>query len=391
MHLRKKALQARPRLGIALFILMTAIAVISLMMRELISITSQEATRVRNAADRMQAVYLARSALNLSRFIIAIDRITKNATGKRETFSDTLKDLWTNPVIFPLSEQEISAIISGTSGLGSDSKDKEKQAPQNADDPKRKDLIKHCAEFFDDFPGNAVSLTSDLSAKFNLNDLTDVGNQDIGLAFQELLKPNVEFLRHLNERGVTPEQLYREIRDYADPDTNEYETNTPESGIYSAMRLDYEPKNRAFTNMDELKLIPHMDDFIFSYLSEHVNPYYTPQRLNKKININTASAQVFQSLLKGVSGAEEIAQKFIKDRTENKRVYNDKNYASLLSDALQLNNESIRLNLITGASESFKIETTAEVNRIRLKLESVVSRNLGGKKFEPLVVMRLSP
>ncbi len=381
MRLKRKG--AERRLGIALFILMTSIAIISLMLRELFTVTSQESTRVRNYGDRIQALYLARSALNLSRFILAVDRLMANPTGQAKATDavDKLDDLWATPVMFPLHEAELEAITS----IGN--KDK---PPTDEQTKEQKEFMKKCEDFFEDFPGDAVSVTADLSGRLGLNDVTDAATPDMYKVLQELLRPNVEFLRHLNERNVRSDELAREIKDYADQDTED-DVKTPESGVYTSMQLDYEPKNRAFTNMDELKMIPHMDDFIFDFLSEHVSPYYIPQRVSKKININTTNKIVFQSLLMGLSDADSVAAKFIEDRKEKKRIYTEKEAGQQLSDALQLKPENVRLNLITGASDSFKIETTATVNQVQLKLETIVSRNLGGKKVEPIVQMRISP
>ncbi|MDB5036884.1 MAG: hypothetical protein JWQ35_412 [Bacteriovoracaceae bacterium] len=371
--------------GIALFILMTAMAIMSLLMREMVVTSATQASRVRNSADRLEALYLARSSLNLARFILTVDRLIDSQKSKSgDAPYDRLDDIWATPNYFPLKIEEIQLFAQSQ-------KDAKKT---DVSQEKKQDFYKKCQNFFDDFPGNATSLTTDLSGRVYLNDLGAPGANTTFDTFLELLRPNVEFIRHLNDVNLQPETLAREIRDYMDADVTVRENNTPKIEPYTALQLDYEPKSRFYNNMDELKLIPHMDDFIFEYLSNYVNPYNVPASMRtppEKINLNTVSKNVFQSLLKNQSDAESMADKFIKDRDENKRVYTDKDLGKTLSDTLRLTNDNIRLNMLTGVSDSFKIETTANVNNIELKLETIVARPLNGKKVEPIISMRISP
>jgi type II secretory pathway component PulK len=363
--------------GIALFILMTALVVLSLVVRELMMSAGNQATRVRNSGDRIQALYLARSSLNLARFILALDRIQDSQIPGREP-TDRLDDFWSLPNYFPLKIEEIRALTKKS--------EPDEGASEEAQDP---DFTKKCEEFFDGFPGQTTSITTDLAGKLSLNDL--VAGSGLPLeVLTELLRPHVDFIRHLNEINTTPEGLAREIRDYMDPDNTEAPTNAEESYPYSALQLDYGPKDRAFTNLDELKLVPHVDETVFQFLSEFVNPY-TPTRPVPMINLNTVSKEVFQALLKGVSDAEIVAEKFVMDRAKQKRVYTKSNFLSQLSDAVQISGDQIRNGLLTGVSDSFKIETTSEINKIELKLETVVARNPGVKKVEPILIMRTSP
>ena len=100
--------------GIALFILLTSVVILSLLMRELIQSSSNQAFRVRNSADRIQGLYLARSSLNLARFILYLDQrmdalLNKDAKDAADTlFPD--RDFWNAPNYFPLRTEEIVAL-----------------------------------------------------------------------------------------------------------------------------------------------------------------------------------------------------------------------------------------------------------------------------------------
>jgi type II secretory pathway component PulK len=382
---RRRRLSAKDNLGIALFILMTAIAIMSLMMRELVTASSTQAIRVKNSGDRVQALYLARSSLNLARFFLVVDRLIDSQKAKINLpVADRLDDIWATPNNFPLTGEEVQVLMKAAD-------EKKSEAPQTSE---HKDFVKKCEKFFDDFSGTAASVTTDLSGRLYLNDLTSANGLPTFESLVELLRPNMDFIQHLNELGVQPEALAREIRDYADQDTVS-DFGASEEDPYISAHLDYKPKNRVFTNPDELKMIPHIDDYIFDYLSNFVSAYNIPASMKappSKINLNTVGKEVFQALLKStVPNPQAVAEEFIKDRTEKKRTYTDKDLAQTLNDTLRLDNNTIRLNLLTGVSDSFKIETTATVNNMTLKLETIVVRSAGNKKVEPIVFMRVSP
>lgn len=366
--------------GIALFILLTSLVILSLAMRELIQTTGLQADRVRYQYDRMRAVYLARSTLNLARFFLIYDQQIDNQVLK-DGASDGPQDIWARPLPFPIPVEAVYAMSSQlAAGAG---------AGGNVEDGKPDEaLLKSCNDFFADFQGNAESQTTDLASRINLNDLDKA---DIYETFLELLQIDPDFIQSLTSKGLNPESLAREIRDYKDNDDRELETNSPEDSIYTSQGLEYGPKNKPFTNIDELKMIPSVDDEIFEYLSPFVSASWIALRTSPaKINLNTVSREVFQSLLKNVSDPQGVTEDFMKDRKENERIYTDKNYAKMLADNLGLGPDQIRLNLLGGTSNAFLIETKAKVNQVEVSLEAVMGRGLK-KPLDPIVSMRISP
>ncbi len=375
----------KQRSGIALFILLTSVVIMSLMMRELIQSSSNQSSRVRNSADRIQAVYLARSSLNLARFILYLDQQMDSllATQGREA-ADTLfidQDFWNAPNYFPLKTEEIVALTQAVL-----SPDQQQEAQEGPD----QDLLKRCEDFFEGFPGSATSLTSDLSGRFVLNDLQQPSEIPLNV-FTQILSPNYDFVRHLESLRTTPEALAREFRDYCDTNSEEEETKTPEESAYSAMNLDYGPKNRVFILPDEIKRIPHVDDVIFDYLEELVNPYFGLPRPAIKININTAPAAIFQALIRDRADGEELAKTFIDNRTTQRTIYTASKWRDQLRDAVPSLGDKEFYDLITTVSDSFKIETTATVNQITLQLETILSRQSNSKKLEQIRFIRISP
>src|SRR4051812_12862807 len=85
--------------GIALFILMASLVAISLGFKELLQMSSASALRVQNATDRIQAMMLARSSLNVERLFISFDRYM-DALAKDGAY-DGPDDYWAKPIPFP--------------------------------------------------------------------------------------------------------------------------------------------------------------------------------------------------------------------------------------------------------------------------------------------------
>src|SRR5690606_23149298 len=118
---------------------------------------------------------------------------------------------------------------------------------------------------------------------------------------------------------------------------------------YARANLNYKPKNRPFSVIDELKMVPDVDDELFEYLSAYTRAVYiaSPDK-PAKINLNTVSQNVFQALLKDVSNPEQVAQAFIEDRNENLREYKEDNFQQILQDELGLSPQNLRTTLMTG-------------------------------------------
>jgi type II secretory pathway component PulK len=374
--------------GIALFILLTSLIVLSLLMKELMQTSSTQANRVRNAADRIEALYLAKTATNLARLFIFFDGFMDKQA--KDGASDTLTDIWTQPVPFPVPVKEIRSFLKEMSGENDEGNSEEDSATQE-------DILKKCDDFFADFGGDATAKTTDLASLLYLNYMNDNDDpkHDNFETLQNLLTPNDDFRRSLAARNINPETVARQIRDYADSDDVENETKSLEKLEYTSLQLDYEPKNRLFTNMDELKLIPLMDDELFDYLSHYVTGFWNaPGMPHRKrpgmINLNTVKKDLFQALLK-VPNGEDLAERFIKDRKEKKTIYTDAGLKQALKDKFDLDADKIRINLLTGASDAFKIETDATVNQVQIRLETYAPRTPGQNKVEPPALIRLSP
>lgn len=379
MKIHARRLQSKR--GIALFILLTSLIIMGLAVRELMQMTGLQAERVRYQYHRLQAIYLARSTQNLARFILAFD-LFQDEKMKKDDAADSSEDLWNLPIPFPIPIEFVQAF----SGKIAESAGVEGGGESQAS-PMSEELSKSCKEFFGDFPGEAEYQIEDLSARLNLNDLA---SKDTFETLVDLFKINPEMLQNLNMKGIQPESLAREFRDYMDENTIEEETNGSEEDVYRSAQLEYKPKNYIYTTNDEIRLIPSMDDEIDEFISPHVLATYIPSRNASKINLNTVSKTLFQALLKNVSDTEQIAENFIKDRTEKKRVYTKKNAIKQLEDNVGLDSERIRTSLLAGVSDAFRIRTKARVSEVEIELDSIQGRGYK-KPADPISQSRVSP
>jgi len=368
------------RQGIALFILLSSLMLISFALKELFQLTNTQAEKVRYQYDYLQALYLARSTQNLARFFIILDERMAALAGDRAQSSDSLSDVWTLPIALPVPAEFLQSMTSQITG--------QKDSQDSANKSETEDFQKKCKDFFEDFPGDATSQIDDLNRKINLNDLN---NSEVAQALIDLISSNQPLSDWLRTKNVTPTDLVREIRDYMDPDQSENDLNSPEDTIYRTLNLPYEAKNYNFTNLDELKMVPSVDDEVFDFLSRYVTAVHIAQRLKPaKININTVSKEVFKSLLKGVSDPEKVAEDFFNDKKENKTIYTQANAVQKLSEVLGLETSELRASLITGTSDAFRIETTAYVNQVQVVLESIVGRGYK-RPLDPYSVTRVAP
>lgn len=366
--------------AMAILILFMSLLVISLALQDLIQTSNLQVSRVRNSMDRIHAIYIARSTLNLSRAFIFMDAaIDRNLTGGAEA-SDSPADPWATPMVFPIPIELISSFFNS---------EESEQEPVAEDlSIQQKDQLSTCNEFFEDFPGEAYAETIDLSSRLNLNDMESEAVQQV---FLNLLSPTYDFIQELEQREIRPQDVVYEVRDYIDQDDVENVTNALELNAYTNRELPYEPKNRPMNVLDELKLIPSVDNALYAYLSDKVSAaHFSGRKKPGKLNLNTVSKDVFQAILKDVSNPEELAADFVQDRDENSRLYNSKNIADQL-EAAGISRDNVDLGILGGQSELFLVKVQSVVNEMEVELEAVIKKPTGKKETRPIVRMRISP
>ncbi len=379
--------------AIALFLVITSLIIISLAMRELLVRSTAQVDRVRNSYDRLQAFYLARSNIALTRAFLEALRIKLPQDQK----FDTLKNI-PQPVPFPVMPEMTAALA----GLGAANQE-ESASPQSA--PLAPEKLKGCQDFNKDFPGESYALIDDLSARFNVNIFSlsrppnSTPNQDPRLpylsVFANLLSPNFKFSDQLQQRGIDRDEVVRQVRDAIDRNDQDDSNGGSELLPYQSAELDYGPAQRPLVVIDELKLIPSIDDFLFAHLKDKVTAL--PATREAKINLNNVTADVFQALFRNRSGNDdELARQFIQDRTENNRVY-DENFKNQLEEA-GFPPDSLYEELLGTQTEAFLVTARATVGETEVAIEATVrnprfkdSNNRSSTAQKSVIIQRVLP
>ncbi|MEO5561239.1 MAG: type II secretion system minor pseudopilin GspK [Dokdonella sp.] len=129
-------------------------------------------------------------------------------------------------------------------------------------------------------PGGIISATMhDMNGCFNLNNMAaNGGNPPTWVPL---------FANLLKARGVIDPALPIAVRDWLSATPNAGDDNT-----YLAQPVPYRPAHRAFAHVSELRLVRGFDGDVYA----KVAPYLCALPAGTKININTASVPVLQSL-----------------------------------------------------------------------------------------------
>lgn len=360
--------------AVALLVVIASLILISVTMRELIFTSSLQARKVRNQYDRIQADYMAKSALAIARLTVFFDYALEKLNNA--PVDGTGQEFWNNPLPFPIPVESLNALAQGP-----DQEEIEISANQEV-------LFRQCDEFFETFPGQSTAFVRDLSAKLNLNDLTSEAHQEV---LFNLLAPDFDFLESLRDRGIDRENLIREIRDFIDDNAVEDESNGDELTPYVNRGLDYGPKNRELSTIEELKLIPSMDEELFEYLLPFVSVVSFPRRpVPGKINLNTVSPELFQALLKEVANPEDVREELEELRATGVFVFSDDRLAEQIED-LGLTAENLPMSLLTAKSSFFEVQVIAQVNDVKIERFAILQKPDGKANQQAWVRIRTSP
>ncbi|MYE07288.1 MAG: general secretion pathway protein GspK [Oligoflexia bacterium] len=118
--------------------------------------------------------------------------------------------------------------------------------------------------------------------------------------------------------------ILNNIKDWADPDTQQSERNAPESNLYDqTMGL---PRNRSFVSIEELRQVAGMSDILYTALKPFITVYG-----EKGLSVNNSNAQLTQALL-GVplELAQEINQ--LTSHPINPLIFTKKTFFNFLNE-----------------------------------------------------------
>ncbi|HLG20187.1 MAG TPA: type II secretion system minor pseudopilin GspK [Bdellovibrionota bacterium] len=285
-------LRTRDRRGVALLMVLTAIAIITAVVVEVTYTSQLSATIVTNHRDGQKAVELARAALRWSIFRIQLDNAldqvpavaNTNYGGRKDDLSEVQ---WAFPISYPFPTAALAAAGSPQEGSAI-------PTAQNLETP----------------DGSFVTVLSDESGKINLNDVGrggPPGQQQPSAAMEILENLLLSDRFRIYFKGKDHRTLLWAIEDWIDSDS---EINHLGGGIedaeYQTVNHDHHVKNGPFYSVMEIRELAPMNDKLYRELLPFVTVYPFDARLPRisaapvtaigKINVNTAPLEVIAAL-----------------------------------------------------------------------------------------------
>jgi len=221
----------------------------------------------------------------------------------------------------------------------------------------------HLAEFWaGDLPvfpiegGEVFGNIQDLQGRFNINNLVSQ-NGEVDEASLE------QFRRMLTSLGIDP-RFAGITADWLDTNVDAGFPDGAEDPIYTGMLPPYRSANQTLTSISELAAIEGMDKDTFAALKPHI--VALPGRT--RINVNTATAAVLQSLGENISPSD--VEGLIEEREA--AGFNDVEsaFASLVSPE--------ELNQLDQTTEYFQLKVVVRIDTVLITMYSVLQRGPRG-------------
>lgn len=297
--------------GIALLMVLSTIAVLTVAMVELATNSRINYRMAVHNKERVQAFYLAKSALNLSKLIL---KYNKQAEKMLSQATEKGVDLKVEPLyrMIPLSSELLRGMISMGGGeeggeAPEEGESEEEAAPEEPpaegeeatgedegeEGSTEEDLLsgistinKEEAEKFLSFEGDFSSEITEEQNKFDLNKIYNIETTSAAydsrkkLLWSILQLPKFKEIIEEGERGA--ETIAHALSDWVDPNgvINEFENiqRGSEGGIYTDVR--YEVKNGKYLSLSEMRLVAGVNDVLFEALAPLVTVYGGSDKIN---------------------------------------------------------------------------------------------------------------
>ena len=242
------------------------------------------------------------------------------------------------------------------------------------------------------FEDGAIKLTiTDELGKIQINSLVtypeghafNESQRDMWHRFLTLLISQNESLEDLE-----PDMIINSVKDWIDSGDDEAITglNGAESDYYQDLDPPYVCRNTPFIHIGELTLIRGITTEYLqlaggvSGISSYMTVFGMTETGNNtvayegKININTAALPVLTAILP--SGNPELAQAIYDYRleTSDSEYIHDLSSITWYKKVPGLNDVEIDSNIITTASDFFRIESLATLNEMKMKITAIVER-----------------
>jgi general secretion pathway protein K len=325
--IRRYTQPGKSQSGIALFMVISALAVLSILTTELTYSTQVQSRIANNFIDNLRAYYLAKAGYKLSlirlKAFLSIKKFAsdnKNPIVKQSLNKSILEKIWNMPFVFPIPIPPDASIV-----------DKDKiMAFQKASS----------------FGGSFLAAIDGESSRMNLNNLfvkqapqqqqnpqnpqtpnpqptpqatpqaqNPNPTQNVEVNFRSALEPAItQILEQKKEQDLEFAEIYRNVqgRDIVDAIEFYLFRDMPSSNLPGFK--SFKPKAAPFYAISELHMIPGFDDGLYDLLAPNFTTNTTPG-----INVNRATKTTLRGLIYELSDEDaDLLMKFRDDPAEGK-------------------------------------------------------------------------
>lgn len=298
--------------GIALLIVLSAISVLTAAVVEFCYNERVSYHLAVNAKERLQAYYLAKSAVNFSRLILKYTKEADKLIASAGAAAPA--DLKMNPLYkqMPLSSELIRGLVSGSSdggasapktpakGSGKDAKSGSSDKMAGADDFLKSTgmMDSEKAKEFLDFEGDFSSEISEEQTRFDLNRFAGMETANANYDLRKKLLLSLLMLPEFKDSFEDPEKdalkLTHALADWVDANDvmNDF-GNMQRGSENEGYSGDYKVKNGKMLSVSEMRLVTGMTDSIYDKLQNLVTIYSG----SDKINVCLADDNMLRALI----------------------------------------------------------------------------------------------
>ncbi len=305
--MRTKGLKPNRRTarGIALLMVLASLAILSSLVVEFAYNSNVTYNLALNQKDRVQAYYLAESALNFSKLILKFDKEARKLAG--EASSKLGRTIQIQPLyeMIPLNSELLRGIAQmegGAASEGGEGEEGGEAAPEGSPGAGGAEALGAFnlkgAESFLAFEGNFSSEIGEEDAKLNVNAFFNLSPaqksyERLKSTLYHLLLTD-EFKGLFEDKFRGAKDLAQNIADYIDKDDAQNEPGGQERGREGVGGgLQVQMKNAKLLSMEELMMVPGMTEDIFQKLK----PYLTVYGADEKIFVCRAKDPLVRSLI----------------------------------------------------------------------------------------------
>lgn len=376
--------------GVAIILAILLSAVVVIFSTDLIIVTQVSLQLASKHRDNIKAEYMAKSAFNLSTFLLLADFgvdwfLKSDQSPLPQDPKDSLSEFWSMLNGLPIGGETVEMLAAAQESFD--------LSAVNDED------VLGTLKLFD---GQFVLNISDESSKVNVN-LCSKGQCVRVLAMLEALFSCPAEFDFLEAKQLKPAELTYRIKDWVDK-RGRAEAGSgfnDEDEPYLKHNPPYKAKNGPFYSTEELRLIEGWDDDVHAVFSPYITayPYQEKTRQKPTININTAPKALLACLLPNtrVDCSESFAINLKKRASDNTDLATS---PQALKQVLQEtfctlpnaeNNAPDKdpTNWFDVRSDVYRIETTGIVGDQERKIVAVIERRMPDVKKKENYAYRL--